>query len=606
MESTEQDTENVKIKKRILDWAAPCFPLEIREEAVQAYQDFIRGKQTEELDFYASALVFGTGGLRGVIGNGAGRMNQWTVGKTTLGFSRFLKSRSKKPSLVIAHDSRRMSPEFARAAAGVAAQEGVRVYLFDGVAPTPLLSYAIRHLKASGGVVITASHNPPEYNGYKVYLEDGAQLAGPAQKELEDAIGAIEDWSQVEFLDSDSPEYAKWVTSIGGEIKKSYIREFKGCSFVSPSSSPSKKDLKIVYSPLHGTGGPWLPALLEAYGFQVSLVAEQAEPDGEFPTVRYPNPEEAEALRLTEETARRLDADIFLATDPDADRLGAGVKTKSGSYELLNGNQIGSIMCAYLCEKTSAASKKEASEKTPHILKTIVTTDLQREIALKNGAVVKDVLTGFKFIAEQMRFIEEGKRKAGYSSKDYYLFGGEESYGYLPVDFVRDKDSLASALLLCEIAAREGDLISYLNQVYLKYGLFLEDLKSVTLKGSAGQKKIQETIEKLRNSDLLSWTLGERRVQHVLDYETQTRDGQPFPEGFAGMPPSNVLQLILEPEGKLTIRPSGTEPKVKLYASLRHPNQPSSLEELERGKKELEDELVLISGSFFARAGLAG
>ena len=603
---TTTESQDIETRTRILDWAGPSFPLEIREEAVRVYSDYIRPKQTEEVDFYSSELTFGTGGLRGVIGNGPGRMNYWTVGKATLGFSRYLVKHFKNPSLVIAHDSRRMGPEFARITAGIAVLCGLKVYLFDGVTPTPVLSYAIRKLGASGGVVITASHNPPEYNGYKVYLEDGAQLVGPPQTELEETIQSITDWGEIKFLDPEDARFKKNVSMIGEDIKKSYIKEFKRFSFVSAPGNPAKENLKIVYSPLHGTGGPWLPALLENYGFAVVPVAEQNEPDGEFPTVKYPNPEEPDAMRLARETAKNVDADIFLATDPDADRLGAGIKVGPGQYELLNGNQIGSVMCGYLCEKIAGARKnKKPGDDNHFIFKTIVTTDLQKEISEKNGIQIKDVLTGFKYIAEQMKFMEEGRKKSGFSGDSSYLFGGEESFGYLPVDFVRDKDALASALLLAEIVAEVGDVIAYLNQIYLNYGLYLEDLKSVTMKGAAGKKKIQETIEKLRETDLVGWELGGRRVAAVLDFQNQTRDGVKSEEDFGEMPPSNVLQLLLEPEGKLTIRPSGTEPKVKLYASLKCPDQPSSLDELEGAKKELEDELASLSGAFFARAGLA-
>ncbi len=619
-------------KTAILDWAGPAFPLEVREEAAQVFGDYLRKGAGETIDYYTRPLQFGTGGLRGVIGNGAGRMNPWTVVRTTVGLCNYLKTTAKKagkkPSLVIAHDSRRMSPEFARITAGIAASMGLKVFLFDGVTPPPVLSYGIRKLKASGGVVITASHNPPEYNGYKVYVDDGSQLVGDAQNHLEAAIAAVSGWDGIPFLNEKAPLFKKQVKKVGNDIKKAYYTEFEKVDFVGgpnkkgksktkpASGAKPRSKIKIIYSPLHGTGGPWLPGLLKKFGFSVEMVPEQAKPDGEFPTVRYPNPEEPEALKLSEELARTREADIFLATDPDADRLGAGVRNDAGGYTLITGNQIGSIMAAHLCEKVaearlaagSAKSKAKTSKnaKRYHVLKTIVTTDLQKEIADANGIEVRDVLTGFKFIAEQMRLMETGNKQAGYQKgKDVYLFGGEESFGYLPVEFVRDKDSLASALLLCEVLAERGDLLAYLNQIYLKYGLFLEDLKSITLKGSAGQAKIKEIIDGLREQDLIGWKLGERTVVGVLDFQKQTRDGKKSPKDFGQLPPSNVVQLLLEPEGKLTIRPSGTEPKVKLYASLRAPNQPSSLDELQIAQDELENELASISGHFSARTGLA-
>lgn len=588
------------VKKRILDWAGPDFPLEIREQAAKVYNDYCNGVKSEEVDAYTTELAFGTGGLRGVIGNGPGKMNPWTVGKASLGFAKYLTQTYSNPSVVIAHDSRRKSPEFARVAAGVMAGTGVSVYLFEGVTPTPILSYAVRNLGAAGGIVITASHNPPEYNGFKVYLDDGAQFTGQPQDELERIISEIKSW-KIPFESPESETYRKFVQMTGEDQKKSYYKEFDNVFFT--KFKPERK-VKLAFSPLHGASGPWLPPLLEKYGFEVIPVKEQIEPDGEFPTVEFPNPEEAEALKLSEETAKQTDADLFLATDPDGDRLGGGFKSK-GKYVLLNGNQLGSIMCAWLSEKMAEEQEKTGDSKQFWVFKTIVTTELQRRIAEKNKIGIKDTLTGFKYIGEQMRALENGEN--GYKKgHDEFLFGGEESYGYLPVSYVRDKDSLSSALLLCSVIADVGDITEYLNQIYLNYGLYLEDLKSVTMKGSDGQKKMAEIIEKLRNSDLAGMELNQRTVKEVYDYKTQTVNRKPAPEAFKGLPPSNVIQLMLEPEGKLTIRPSGTEPKVKLYASLRSKTDPQSPDELEAAKKELSDELVAISGIFFAKAGLTG
>ncbi len=589
------------IRKRILDWAGPAFPMEIREEAARTYNDYDRGKRTDEIDNYATELSFGTGGLRGTIGNGPGQMNQWTVGRATLGMCNYLKTRFSEPSIVIAHDSRRMSREFAVTTAGVAASLGFKVYLFSDVAPTPILSFAIRHLKASGGVVITASHNPPEYNGFKVYLEDGSQLVGPPQAGVEDSIDSIHDWASIPFLDESNTQYNSFVKEIGEEIRNAYIAAFASVPFVKSDNGKAKSPV-IVYSPLHGTGRDWLPPLLEKYGFSTILVEAQAAPDGEFPTVKYPNPEEPEALRMAEETAEKVGADMFLATDPDADRLGAGIRGKDDKYVLLNGNQIGSMMCAYLCE--SIANEKNDTIRY-NIIKTIVTTDLQKEIALKHGIRIFDVLTGFKFIAEQMKFMEDGVAPFE-SGKDRFLFGGEESFGYLPVEFVRDKDSISSALLLSMMLRDKGDLLAYMDQVYLNYGVYLEILKSVTLKGSTGQKKIKDTLDKLRSENLQGWEIGKRKVVDVLDFQNQTRNGKPSPDDFNGLPKSDVIQMILEPEGKLTIRPSGTEPKVKLYASLKSPDHPMSMDELAVKKTELQNELASITGIFFARTGLSG
>lgn len=580
------------IQARILDWCGPSFPLTIRDSAAKVYQRYMAGDRSDEVFAFMAEIKFGTGGLRGVIGSGPNRMNAWTVGKSTLGFARFLKKNFNSASVVIAHDSRRMSREFAEITAGIFAGQGVKVHLFDSVAPTPILSYAVRHLNASGGVVITASHNPPEYNGYKVYLSDGSQFTGDDQIGLEKEIEAIKDWN-IPFIGKDDSIFQKQVKIIGNEIKTAYYSEFDKLPWVKKLSKP----LSIVYSPLHGTGGAYMPGLLEKYGATVLPVVEQIEPDGEFPTVEFPNPEEPEALELCRQTALKNRADIFVATDPDADRMGAGILNKKGDYTLINGNQTGSILCAYLCETYGNAGAQ--------VFKTIVTTELQRNIAKSNRVAVRDVLTGFKYIAEQMRYLEHGE--AGFDkSKDFYLFGGEESYGYLPIDFVRDKDSLASTLLLCMVADQKGSLLDYLDEIYLKYGLYLEDLKSITMKGFDGLERMNKSIDGLRAANLQQVELGERKIVSVIDYQAQTVDGKPSATVFKNLPKSNVLQFKLEPEGVLTIRPSGTEPKVKLYVSLRHSLQPQSIEELGVLRHELENELSIVSGLFLTKAGLIG
>ncbi len=579
----------------ILSWTKSPFSSEIKSEANLALTEFQKGITSPLTDAYAIPLEFGTGGIRGKIGNGVGRMNLYTVGRAALGFVRHLLKHHKKPSIVIAYDSRRMSKEFATISAGVAAKLGVKVRIFPTVTPTPLLSYAVRYYKASGGIVITASHNPPEYNGFKAYLSDGGQLVPPDDGLIIKNIESIENWNEIEFVEVKSKEYKKFVTLVGKDCFKAYLSDLKKAKLQSKAKPADRKKLKVVYSPLHGTGGEFMKATLNAFGYKsVFLVPEQKKPDGEFPTVKYPNPEEKEALALCEKYAKLKKAPIFIATDPDADRLGVGIRRGDGEYEYLNGNQIGSIMAAYLSEKVS--SKK--SKINYHLIKTIVTTDLQSSIAKKNKIKIANVLTGFKYIAEEMKALDSKK-------SDKFLFGGEESYGYLPVPFVRDKDSLSSALLFLEILAEKKDLLHYLNEIYIKYGLFRESLYSLTLEGSAGQTKIKSAIESLRKQELVGKSIGERTVISVIDYGTLTAKGKAKPSVFKGMPKSNVIQLELSGDAKLTIRPSGTEPKVKIYSSFRSLTDIKKESEIPDAWDELGKEIQFAEKEFLKLAGLA-
>ena len=584
-------------KESILEWTADIFPMEVRTSAAIVFADYIRGINNNDIEYFIKPLQFGTGGLRGLIGNGSGRMNIWTVGKVTLALSRMLLNKKKPAHVVIAYDSRHKSKDFASACAGVLVGEGIKVSLFEKVTPTPILSFAVRFLKADAGIVITASHNPPEYNGYKVYNETGAQIVGTFQSNLENEILKIKSWDEIKFIFENTNEYKKNVKLIGSEILKAYIKELEKQKFVTSPKNPKKKNIKIVYTPLHGTGRDWMLPVLKHFGFNVTVVSEQAKPDGNFPTVKYPNPEEEIALVKAEELAIKLKANIFLATDPDADRLGSGVRDEKGNYNYYNGNQIGSIMCAFLCENFYT---KKDNEKENYIFKTIVTTDLQKKIALAHGSKLIEVLTGFKYIAAEISKLESKNSK----HKSNFIFGGEESFGYLPVEFVRDKDSISSALLLCEILCEYGDLGAYLDQIYLRYGLYMEDLKSITLKGSNGEFIINQALSKLRKENLNNWKLGNRKVVEVLDYQNQKRNSKIDNNYFKNFPKSNILQFNLEPFGKLTIRPSGTEPKIKLYLSLSQELKTQNLKELKKAKQILRNELTDISGQFLNHTGL--
>ncbi|MDV6235028.1 phospho-sugar mutase [Leptospira ellisii] len=580
----------------IRSWTQEPFPTSVRKEAATALERFQKGESNLEVEAFSIPLEFGTGGMRGKLGNGIGRMNEFTVGRAALGFVSYLAQKNKKAKIVIAYDSRRRSKEFAEVTAGVAASLGVQVVLFSEVTPTPLLSYAVRYYKASGGVVITASHNPPDYNGFKAYLSDGGQLVPPDDKKIIAKIESIEDWKKIPLLSPKDPLYKKAVKTAGRDCFASYKKELTRSGILSKALKPKDRtSLKVVYSPLHGTGGKSMKELLNGFGYKnVFLVPEQKDPNGEFPTVKYPNPEEPEAMELSRKFAVSKNADAFIATDPDADRLGIGVKDKNGDYVLLNGNQIGSIMAAYLCESYAASKKKKKAV----LIKTIVTTDLQEIIAKKNKVKYKNVLTGFKFIAQVMAKLDKSKT-------DYFLFGGEESFGYLPVSFVRDKDSLSSALLLLEILAEKKDLLSYMDEIYLKYGLFQEGLKSLTLEGSAGKEKIRKSLESLRNSDLLGKTIHKRRIVGILDYKTRTAKGNASKSAFSGCPSSDVIQVVLEGNAKLTIRPSGTEPKIKIYSSFQSLSAPKSEKEIVSFRKNLLSEIGASEEIFLQLAGLS-
>ncbi|EMI61758.1 phospho-sugar mutase [Leptospira noguchii] len=555
----------------IYPWTQEPFPSSVRKEANLALEKFSKGESSPDVEAFSIPLEFGTGGIRGKLGNGIGRMNEFTVGRAALGFVSYLSKKNKKASIVIAYDSRRRSKEFAEVTAGIAAYLGVKVILFKEVTPTPILSYAIRYYKTSGGVVITASHNPPEYNGFKAYLSDGGQLVPPDDQKIISKIESITDWKQIPILSTKDPIYKKMVKFAGKDCFTSYKKELSKAGILSTSlKSKDRAAIKIVYSPLHGTGGKSMQELLNSFGYKnVFLVPEQKDPNGEFPTVKYPNPEEAEAMELSKKFAIQKNAHAFIATDPDADRLGIGVKNQNGEYVLFNGNQIGSIMAAYLCETYSAGKKKKKAV----LIKTIVTTDLQENIAKKNKVKYKNVLTGFKFIAQVMAKIDKSK-------SDFFLFGGEESFGYLPVSFVRDKDSLSSALLLLEILTEKKDLFNYMDEIYLKYGLFQESLKSLTLEGSVGKEKIRKSLESLRTLDLLGKKIHQRKITGILDYKTKIAKGNASKSAFAGCPSSDVIQVILEGNAKLTIRPSGTEPKIKIYSSFQSLKTPKSKEEI--------------------------
>ena len=528
----------------------------------QATKEAILKAQTENPDdllegFYRS-LEFGTGGLRGIMGVGTNRMNKYTVGMATQGYANYLKqSFGNDVSIAVAHDSRNNSRFFAETVANVMGANGIKVYLFESLRPTPELSFAIRHFKCKGGVVCTASHNPKEYNGYKAYWEDGAQLVPPHDKNV---IKEVEKIASVDDVKWDGGEAN--ITIIGDEADAAYVNMVKGLS-VYPEVCQRQHDLKIVYTSIHGSGIKLVPKVLEAYGFtNVHIVKEQATPDGNFPTVVSPNPEEKDAMNLGLQQAKALDADILLGTDPDADRVGIAVKDNDGNWLLMNGNQTAVLAFNYVIEARKA---KGIAQPNDMVIKTIVTTDMINRFAAANGVSCYDVLTGFKYISEMIR------EKEG---KENYIAGGEESFGLMIGDQVRDKDAVSAVAILCEMAAYEKDkgrsLYQKLLDLYVEYGCFQEHLISITKKGMNGQKEIAEMMESYRNNP--PKVLGGVAVEKLLDIDKGVGKNLKTGETFKlDLPQSNVLQFLLEDGSKVSARPSGTEPKIKFYFSVNAP-----------------------------------
>jgi len=513
--------------------------------------------ETEALgDAFYRDLEFGTGGLRGIMGVGSNRMNRYTLGAATQGLSNYLKKSfaNEQVKVAVAHDSRNNSPEFARIVANVFSANDIKVYFFEALRPTPELSFAIRHLGCHSGVVLTASHNPKEYNGYKAYWNDGGQVVAPHDKNIINEVNAIASIEEIKFTPKEEN-----IQLIGAEVDAAYIEMVAGLA-VDPAVIKRQHDLKIVYTPIHGTGITLVPKVLERLGFtNVTIVAEQATPDGNFPTVIYPNPEEKEAMSLALQKAKEIDADLVLATDPDADRVGIAVKDLNGEFVLLNGNQTGSLLVYYLIKAWNDAGKLTGKE---FIAYTIVTTDLIGEVAKRYGVKSYQTLTGFKYIAEVIRSLE-GKEK--------FIGGGEESYGYLVGDSVRDKDAVASCAIIAEMAASAKDqgktLYQLMISMYQEFRFYKENLISLTKKGQRGQQEIAEMMQELRQNP--PQTIIGSPVIQIRDYKSgQVKNMETGAEETIEMERSNVLQFITADGSKISARPSGTEPKIKFYFSV--------------------------------------
>jgi phosphoglucomutase len=513
-------------------------------------------KEEFEESFYRD-LEFGTGGLRGIMGVGSNRMNKYTLGMATQGLSNYLNKTFKEQgvSVAIAHDCRNNAEEFANVVADVFTANNIKVFFFDSLRPTPELSFAIRHLGCKSGVVLTASHNPKEYNGYKAYWTDGAQMVAPHDLNVMNEVQSITSIDDVQFEGKEA-----LIETIGEDIDEAYLEEIKKISLF-PDATEADKSIDIVFSSIHGTGITLVPKALEMYGFKnVHIVQEQAEPNGNFPTVVYPNPEEKEAMFMALAKGKEVNADIVMATDPDADRVGIAIKNAKNEFELLNGNQTGSLLIYYLLSRWSELGKLDGNQ---YIVKTIVTTELFKNIADAYQVESFDTLTGFKNIAAVIRELE---------GKKTFIGGGEESYGYMISDYVRDKDAIASVAMIAEMTAyvksQGKTLYDYLIEMYMKFGFYREDLVSITKKGKSGSEEIKAMMSRFREEPPKS--LAGTKVLEVRDYQKSTilnmESGVKTKLNFDS---SNVLQFFLEDGSKISARPSGTEPKIKFYVSVK-------------------------------------
>lgn len=527
------------------------------DEATKTAIKQLQAENEQELteSFYKN-LEFGTGGLRGIMGVGTNRMNKYTVGMATQGFANYLLKvyGNAEIKVVVGHDCRNNSRFFAETTANVFAANGIKVFLFEDLRPTPELSFAIRHLGCQAGVVCTASHNPKEYNGYKAYWNDGSQLVPPHDKNVIKEVEAIASVDEVKWTGGEAN-----ITILGKAIDEAYINMVKGLS-VYPDVIQQQHNLKIVYTSIHGTGITIIPQTLKELGFtNVTVVEEQATPDGNFPTVIYPNPEETEAMSIGLQKAKEIDADILCGTDPDSDRVGVGVKNHKGEWVLMNGNQTLILAFAYMIEARKA---KGLAKENDMVISTIVSTDMAHKVAQMNNVNSYSVLTGFKWIAELIR------EKEG---SENYIVGGEESFGLMIGDKVRDKDAVSAVAILCEMAAYEKakgrTLFDKLIELYIQYGFYYENLISITKKGMNGQQEIAAMMESFRNNPPAA--INGSKVVELLDYEKQV--GKDFESGDSWkieLPKSNVLQFITEDGSKISARPSGTEPKIKFYFSV--------------------------------------
>lgn len=565
---------------------SPDFDEETKKELLG-----IKDDEKEIEDRFYKELEFGTAGLRGVIGAGTNRMNKYTVGKATQGLANYIiEQGTQDKGVTISYDSRRMSKEFSLQTALILNANGIKTYLFENLRPVPELSFAVRELKCTAGVMITASHNPPKYNGYKVYWDDGAQIVAPRDKDIIAKVRAVEEYSEIKEISKEEAIEKGLFNIVGTEMDDKYINTLKALILNPEIVKEQGKDLKVVYTPLHGTGNTVAERLLKEIGIQnLYVVPEQKEPDGNFPTVDYPNPEDKKAFKLALELAKKVDADVVLATDPDADRLGIYAKdTKTGEYMTYTGNMSALLIAEY---RISQMKEKGILPEKGMFITTIVSSDLAKAIASNYGLECFEVLTGFKNIGAIM------KREEEKTDGDKYVFGFEESYGCLIGDYARDKDGIAAVMALCEAAcyyrANNETLWDQMNNIYKKYGFYKEDQVSIVLEGAEGAEKIKEMMTEMRNRDVEN--IGNYKVLTFKDVEKDyIKDMTTGAESKTGLPKSNVLYYQLENNAWCCVRPSGTEPKIKLYFGVKGKDEEDATNSLEN----LKDAMVkLVKGN---------
>ena len=559
---------------------SPEFDEETKKELLEIKED----KKEIEDRFYKE-LEFGTGGLRGIIGAGTNRMNVYTVGKATQGFADFINDTYKgEKAIAIAYDSRNMSKEFAKAAALTLCANDIKVYLYESLRPTPMLSFAVRHLKCKAGIVITASHNPKEYNGYKAYGEDGCQLTDEPAKEVIGYVNRVEDYSKIKTMSEEEALEKGLLVYIGENVDKAYIESLKSLTIREELVKDHAKDLKIVYTPIHGSGNVPVRRVLSELGYEnVLVVKEQELPNGNFPTAPYPNPENPDVFKIAMEMANKVNADVIFGTDPDCDRIGVVVKDNKGEFRVLTGNQTGMLLVNYVLGSLKELNKLP---KNGVVIKTIVTTESVRKMAEAYGVKLIDVLTGFKYIGEKIREFEE-------TGSNEYLIGFEESYGYLFGTFSRDKDAVVASMLIAEMTLyykKQGKtLYDALVEIYEQYGYFKESLVSVELKGKEGQEKIGRCLDLLRADEITE--VNGVKVVKSFDYKSSTeKDLIANTTSKINLPKSNVLKYILEDDSWFVVRPSGTEPKMKVYLAVKG----NSLEDADKQTERFKSSVMAI------------